>query len=151
MFLQRIGSRNTVPPRIFLIVPFGESHIFLRLNSLMRASSGVIVAHLIPTLCSRIAWAASMVTCKLELQYFSASGSGNTWAVFENYIFEPRILMELGKVMNRVIFQILLHWRIIPIQSKRKPVLCFNKCKLSFTFSFIKTRTINQTVILHWF
>ena len=33
MFLQSIGSRNTVPPSIFLIVPFGLLHIFFNLNS----------------------------------------------------------------------------------------------------------------------
>ncbi len=31
------------------IVPFGDRHICFRLNSLTRASSGVIVAHLTPT------------------------------------------------------------------------------------------------------
>ena len=45
-FLQIIGSLKTVPPKIFLIVPFGDFHIFLRLNSLTLSSSGVIVAHL---------------------------------------------------------------------------------------------------------
>ena len=50
-FLQMIGSRNTVPPRMLRIVPLGERHIFLRPNSFTRASSGVIVAHLTPTLC----------------------------------------------------------------------------------------------------
>lgn len=33
MFLQRIGSRKTVPPKIFLMVPFGLFHIFFSLNS----------------------------------------------------------------------------------------------------------------------
>lgn len=33
MFLQMIGSRKTVPPRMFLIVPLGLFHIFFRLNS----------------------------------------------------------------------------------------------------------------------
>jgi len=33
MVLQIIGSRKTVPPRMFLIVPFGLSHIFFNLNS----------------------------------------------------------------------------------------------------------------------
>ena len=46
-----IGSRKMVPPRMFRIVPLGDSHIFLRLNSWTRASSGVIVAHLTPTPC----------------------------------------------------------------------------------------------------
>src|SRR3546814_20922477 len=48
-FLMTIGSRKTTPPRILRIVPFGDFHIFLRLNSSTRASSGVMVAHLTPT------------------------------------------------------------------------------------------------------
>jgi hypothetical protein len=31
------------------IVPFGDFHIFLSLNSFTRASSGVMVAHFTPT------------------------------------------------------------------------------------------------------
>ena len=49
IFGHNIGSLNTVPPRIFLIVPFGDNHIFFKLNSLTLASSGVMVAHFIPT------------------------------------------------------------------------------------------------------
>lgn len=45
-----------------LTVPFGLFHISFRLNSSTRASSGVIVAHLMPTLYLRIALAASIVT-----------------------------------------------------------------------------------------
>ena len=33
MFWQMMASRNTVPPRMFLIVPFGDFHICFRLNS----------------------------------------------------------------------------------------------------------------------
>ena len=44
MFEMMIGSRNTTPPRMLRIVPFGETHIFLRSNSLTRASSGVMAA-----------------------------------------------------------------------------------------------------------
>ena len=62
MLLMMIGSRNTTPPRMLRIVPFGERHIFFRPNSTTRASSGVIVAHLTPTPCSLMALAASTVT-----------------------------------------------------------------------------------------
>src|SRR6202790_5610367 len=50
MFLITIGSRNTVPSNIFRMVPLGLFHICLRPNSLTRASSGVMVAHLMPTI-----------------------------------------------------------------------------------------------------
>lgn len=33
MFLQMMGSRNTVPPRMFRMVPLGLFHIFFSLNS----------------------------------------------------------------------------------------------------------------------
>ena len=49
MLEMMIGSRNTTPPRMLRIVPFGERHIFFSPNSSTRASSGVIVAHLTPT------------------------------------------------------------------------------------------------------
>ena len=62
MFLQIIGSLKTVPLRIFLMVPLGDFHIFLSLNSTTLSSSGVMVAHLIPTLYFLIALAASIVT-----------------------------------------------------------------------------------------
>jgi hypothetical protein len=48
-FRQMIGSRKMVPSRMFRIVPFGEGSILGDPNSLTRASSWVIVAHLIPT------------------------------------------------------------------------------------------------------
>ncbi len=44
-----IGSRKMTPPRMLRIVPLGDFHIFLSLNSSTRCSSGVIVAHLTPT------------------------------------------------------------------------------------------------------
>lgn len=59
---MRIGSRKTVPCRIFLIVPFGDFHIYFSPNSFTLASSGVMVAHFIPTLQRLIASAASIVT-----------------------------------------------------------------------------------------
>ena len=62
MFEITIGSRKITPPRMLRIVPFGDLHIFFRPNSSTRASSGVIVAHLTPTPCRLIAWAASIVT-----------------------------------------------------------------------------------------
>ena len=70
-FLQMIGSRNTVPPRMLRIVPLGERHICLRPNSFTRASSGVIVAHLTPTLWRWIASAASTVTRSSVASRFS--------------------------------------------------------------------------------
>ena len=60
--LHIIGCLKTVPPNIFLIVPFGERHIFVKLNSFTRSSSGVIVAHLTPTPYFLIAFAESIVT-----------------------------------------------------------------------------------------
>lgn len=62
IFLMIIGYLKTVPFKMFLIVPFGLFHICFSLNYLTLASSGVIVAHLIPTLHILIASAASMVT-----------------------------------------------------------------------------------------
>lgn len=75
MLLMMIGSRNTTPPRMLRIVPFGERHIFLRPNSSTRASSGVIVAHLTPTPCSLIACAASTVTWSSVASRFSIERS----------------------------------------------------------------------------
>jgi hypothetical protein len=46
---QMIGSRKITPPKMLRIVPFGDFHIFLSPNSFTRASSGVMVAHLMPT------------------------------------------------------------------------------------------------------
>src|SRR6476661_1816685 len=66
-FLQMIGSRNTTPPRMLRMVPFGDFHISFRPNSFTRASSGVIVAHLTPTPTFLIASAASIVTWSLVL------------------------------------------------------------------------------------
>ena len=36
-FLQMIGSRKITPPRMLRMVPLGDRHIFLRLNSFTRA------------------------------------------------------------------------------------------------------------------
>ena len=60
-FLQIIGSLKIVPPKIFLIVPLGDFHIFFSLNSSTLASSGVIVAHLTPTPYFLISLALSIV------------------------------------------------------------------------------------------
>ncbi len=56
------SPRNTVPFRMLRIVPLGDFHIFLSPNSATRASSGVMVAHLIPTPHASVAFAASTVT-----------------------------------------------------------------------------------------
>ena len=62
MFFIIIGSLKTVPPIIFRIVPLGDFHIFFKVYSFTLCSSGVIVAHFIPTLYFLIALAASTVT-----------------------------------------------------------------------------------------
>src|SRR6187401_3028132 len=69
--LQMIGSRNTTPPRMLRMVPFGDFHISLRPNSFTRASSGVMVAHLTPTPTFLMALAASIVTWSLVLSRYS--------------------------------------------------------------------------------
>ena len=61
MFEMTIGSLKTVPSRMFLMVPLGLLHIYLRLNSSTLPLSGVIVAHLTATLCFLVALAASIV------------------------------------------------------------------------------------------
>src|SRR5664279_1676107 len=70
-FLQMIGSRNTTPPKMLRMVPFGDFHISLRPNSFTRASSGVMVAHLTPTPTFLMALAASTVTWSLVLSRYS--------------------------------------------------------------------------------
>src|SRR6266699_155488 len=70
-FLQMIGSRNTTPPRMLRMVPFGDFHISFKPNSFTRASSGVMVAHLTPTPTFLMAFAASTVTWSLVLSRFS--------------------------------------------------------------------------------
>src|SRR5207253_10718633 len=70
-FRQMIGSRNTTPPRILRMVPFGDFHISFKPNSFTRASSGVMVAHLTPTPTFLMALAASTVTWSLVLSRYS--------------------------------------------------------------------------------
>ena len=53
------------------MVPLGDFHIFLSLNSFTRASSGVMVAHLTPTPYFLIASAASIVTWSSVSSRFS--------------------------------------------------------------------------------
>ena len=53
------------------MVPLGLFHISLRLNSLTRASSGVMVAHLTATPCFLVALAASIVTWSLVVSRYS--------------------------------------------------------------------------------
>ncbi len=52
------------------MVPFGDFHICLSPNSLTRASSGVMVAHLTATPCFLVASAASMVIWSLVSSRF---------------------------------------------------------------------------------
>ena len=68
-----IGSRKIVPFRMFRIVPLGEGYFFFKLNSFTLLSSGVIVAHLTPTLFFLIALPASIVTLSFVLSLFSNS------------------------------------------------------------------------------
>ena len=49
-FFTTIGLRNTVPSSTARIVPLGLGHARLSWYSFTRAASGVIVAHLTPTL-----------------------------------------------------------------------------------------------------
>jgi hypothetical protein len=70
-FWQMIGSRKITPPRMLRIVPFGDFHIFFRLNSVTRCSSGVMVAHFTATPCFLVASAASIVTWSLVASRFS--------------------------------------------------------------------------------
>ncbi len=57
------------------IVPFGDFHIFLRLNSSTRASSGVMVAHFTPTPYCLIALAESTVILSFVSSRFSTERS----------------------------------------------------------------------------
>ncbi len=70
-FLQMIGSRKTTPPRMLRMVPLGDFHMCLRWNSFTRASSGVMVAHLMPTPHFWIACAAATVTWSSVASRFS--------------------------------------------------------------------------------
>src|ERR1700694_5353646 len=69
--LQMMGSRNTTPPKILQMAPFGDFHISFKPNSFTRASSGVMVAHLTPTPTFLMALAASTVTWSLVLSRYS--------------------------------------------------------------------------------
>ena len=94
IFSRMMGSRNTVPPRIFRIypsahhphfeavsgrgrtVPLGLLHISFNLNSSTRASSGVMVAHLTPTEYFLIASAESIVTWSFVWHQLDTSRRG---------------------------------------------------------------------------
>ncbi len=64
-FWQMMGSRKMVPSRMLRMVPLGLFHICFRPNSLTRASSGVMVAHLTATPYFFVALAESIVTWSL--------------------------------------------------------------------------------------
>ena len=70
-FWQMIGSRKMTPPRMLRIVPLGDFHIFFKPNSFTRASSGVMVAHLMATPYFLVASAASTVTMSSVASRFS--------------------------------------------------------------------------------
>ncbi len=67
MLEMTMGSRKTVPFKMLRMVPLGDRHISLSLNSCTRSSSGVMVAHLMPTLNFLMALAASTVTWSFVL------------------------------------------------------------------------------------
>src|SRR6476660_2551888 len=92
-FLQMIGSRKMVPPRMLRMVPLGLRHICLRPNSFTRPSSGVMVAHFTATPYFLVAWAASTVTWSLVwsrcstpmskyLRSMSRYGRISVWRIF---------------------------------------------------------------------
>lgn len=62
LLLPHSSCLKTVPSRNERMVAFGDRHIFFRPNSLILASSGVMVAHFAPTWCLAIACAAWAVT-----------------------------------------------------------------------------------------
>ena len=74
-FLQMIGSRKIVPPRMLRMVPFGERHMSLSLNSFTRPSSGVMVAHFTATPTFFVISAESMVIWSLVSSRFSTDRS----------------------------------------------------------------------------
>ena len=69
--LITMGSRKTVPSRMLRMVPLGDFHICFRPNSATRSSSGVMVAHLMPTPYCLMALAESMVTWSLVSSRYS--------------------------------------------------------------------------------
>lgn len=70
IFFMMMGYLKTVPFKILRIVPLGLFHIYFNLNYLTLSSSGVIVAHFIPTLQTLMALAASNVTWSLVASLF---------------------------------------------------------------------------------
>lgn len=65
-----MGSLKMVPSKMFLMVPFGDLYISFNLYSTTLFLSGVMVAHLIPTLVLRIALPASIVILSLVLSLY---------------------------------------------------------------------------------
>ena len=93
IFLQIIASRKTVPPRMLRIVPLGDLHIFFSLNSSTLASSGVMVAHFIPTLYFLIASAQSIVTARNKTNQFGTHICDNKMDFNTNITFSTRTLI----------------------------------------------------------
>lgn len=121
IFLQIMASRKTVPPRMFLIVPFGDFHICFKPNSSTLASSGVMVAHLIPTLYCLMAFAQSMVTWSFVSSRYSIPRSN----VFNSMSKKGRINLSLMESqMIRVISS--------PNTSTTVPALIFGDIFIAF-------------------
>ena len=106
-FSTMMGSRKTVPPKMFRMVPLGDYtmsvsqkeearegdekggrtlHIFLSLNSTTRASSGVIVAHC-DSIWQCISMLADLIQCPVETYLDSYTILQNCFSsVYRNFI-----------------------------------------------------------------
>lgn len=88
MFLQRIGSRKTVPPRMFLMVPFGLFHIFFSLNSEEKKMHSCMYTHLlllIIVVVSKVNWVNLKKLMKFTLN--SSFIRGDSCTLYSHIIF----------------------------------------------------------------